>query len=117
MFPGTILIQIARNIRQDLINIRNPIMIIVYPEMFNPPFINAINAVNNEVSDSNIWLLVKLICCGLDIIYSMIRMVIASILSGMVMVSYVVLTIFLYVTLRRRWRILLEFMKNDMVII
>lgn len=117
MYSNTILLQIARNIRQDLINVRNPIMIIVHPEMFNPPFISAINTADNEVLDSNIWLVVKLICCGLDIVCSMVRMVIASMLSGMIMVSYVVLTIFLYVTLRRRWRLLLEFMKNDMLII
>lgn len=117
MYSNTIFIQFARNIRQDSINVRNPIMIIIHPEMFNPPFISAINSVYNEVPDSNIWLLVKLLCCGLDIVYSMIRMVVASMLSGMIMVSYVVLTIFLYVTLRRRWRVLVEFIKNDMLII
>ena len=117
MLAYRILILAARNIRQDLINIRNPILIIIHPEMFNPPFINAMNTVNDELTDSNIWLAIKLIGCGLDTVYSIIRMMVASLFSGMIMVNYVILTIFLYVTLRRRWRLVLEFMKNDILIV
>lgn len=117
MMIDEILVLVGRNIRLDLVNFRNPLTIIVHPELFNPPFINALNTVNNDVNDSTIWLIVKLLGCVLDTVYSILRMMIASMLGGMIMVSYLVLSIFLYVTLRRRWRIVFEFLKNDILIV
>lgn len=89
----------------------------VHPEKFNPPFIRAINALNEETTDTSTWLVIRIICFLLDVLYSVLRLVLATAMTGMIVVCYVVLTTFLYVTLRRRWRLLFEVMKSDILVV
>ncbi|KAK6462199.1 hypothetical protein DFJ63DRAFT_313342 [Scheffersomyces coipomensis] len=126
-----LLVLAFNNVWNDLVeNVyqKSPISVIIQPENFEPPFTNAFNTFFNITAESgtnfvysgsklpylNIIISVfSVILAELDIIYCIIRLAIAT---GLIL-SFVGLAVFFmiwcYITLYRRWSLLITFVKSD----
>ena len=123
------MLMIFRNIKNDILtNIFNrpPILIIFNPDAFNPPFTSGFNeyfnvtttAIINEYSNVPIinYTIVGLsiLLAGLDVVYSIVRILISTIFIGFFVGSLVFFALWFMVTATRRWKlIILLFQNND----
>ncbi|RCK65834.1 hypothetical protein Cantr_01470 [Candida viswanathii] len=124
-----LMVMIARNIKDDILtNIFNrpPILIIFNPDAFNPPFTCAFNEYFNVTTTSIIneyssvpminYAIISLsvLLAGLDVIYSIIRILISTVFIGVFVGSLVFFGLWFMVTVARRWKlIVLMFQNND----
>ncbi|EER33752.1 predicted protein [Candida tropicalis MYA-3404] len=119
---------ICRNIKDDILtNIfhRPPILIIFNPDAFNPPFTGAFNEyfnvtttsiINNYSNASMINYAIiglSILLAGLDVIYSIIRILISTIFIGVFIGSLVFFGLWFMVTAARRWKLIIILFQNN----
>lgn len=122
---------ILRNIRNDFqINIlsRFPLLLILNPDAFEPPFTNGFDEffnvtttttsiIHNQYSNIVImnYMIVgfSILLAWLDIIYSILRLAISTIIVGMFMGSMLFFSIWFYVTVSRRWKVMILVIQNN----
>ena len=119
---------VSRNIADDLKNNilnRPPILLILNPDSFEPPFTNGFDEYFNVTSTALLGqysnskaanyaiVALSIVLAGLDIIYSIIRLSISTMLMGAFLgVSY--FGLWFVVTASRRWKlVVLLFQNND----
>ena len=114
---------VSRNIADDLKNNilnRPPILLILNPDSFEPPFTNGFDEYFNVTSTALLGqysnskaanyaiVALSIVLAGLDIIYSIIRLSISTMLMG------AFLGLWFVVTASRRWKlVVLLFQNND----
>ncbi|EGW31525.1 uncharacterized protein SPAPADRAFT_140190 [Spathaspora passalidarum NRRL Y-27907] len=120
---------IGRNIRNDLVaNIfeRFPLLLIINPDSFQPPFTNGFDEyfnvtspsiMNNQYSDVIVvnYMIVTLsiLLAGLDIVYSIIRLSISTMIVGLFLGSMLFFSVWFLVTASRRWKVLVLMFQNN----
>ncbi|KAK6455206.1 uncharacterized protein RJT20DRAFT_1049 [Scheffersomyces xylosifermentans] len=103
-----------------------PVMLILNPEMFEPPFTNAFDECFNVTNSSLLgnrfsefevvnYLLVGLsiLLAGFDVIYSVLRLLLAGILLGLTVGLTLFFLIWVYVTYIRRWKLVILFFNDN----
>lgn len=97
----------------------NPLSIIFSPELFGPPFTNALdqwyNVTGGETAmvpgsyrspESWLFLAVAIVFAALDIVYSAIRLFSAGLIVGCALCMTVFTTTWIYITVKCRWLLL-----------
>mgnify|MGYP001069801350 FL=1 len=120
---------VSRNIADDLKNNilnRPPILLIFNPDSFEPPFTNGFDEYFNVTSTALLGqysnskaanyaiVALSIVLAGLDIIYSIIRLSISTMLMGAFLASLLFFGLWFVVTASRRWKlVVLLFQNND----
>lgn len=120
---------VSRNIADDLKNnilSRPPILLILNPDSFEPPFTNGFDEYFNVTSTALLGqysnskaanyaiVALSIVLAGLDIIYSIIRLSISTMLMGAFLGSLLFFGLWFVVTASRRWKlVVLLFQNND----
>ncbi|AOW28320.1 hypothetical protein MEM_02762 [Candida albicans L26] len=120
---------VSRNIADDLKNNilnRPPILLILNPDSFEPPFTNGFDEYFNVTSTALLGqysnskaanyaiVALSIVLAGLDIIYSIIRLSISTMLMGAFLGSLLFFGLWFVVTASRRWKlVVLLFQNND----
>lgn len=120
---------VSRNIADDLKNNilnRPPILLILNPDSFEPPFTNGFDEYFNLTSTALLGqysnskaanyaiVALSIVLAGLDIIYSIIRLSISTMLMGAFLGSLLFFGLWFVVTASRRWKlVVLLFQNND----
>ncbi|KGR10792.1 hypothetical protein MG5_02748 [Candida albicans P57072] len=120
---------VSRNIADDLKNNilnRPPILLILNPDSFEPPFTNGFDEYFNVTSTALLGqysnskaanyaiVALSIVLAGLDIIYSIIRLSISTMLMGAFLASLLFFGLWFVVTASRRWKlVVLLFQNND----
>ncbi|CAX42807.1 conserved hypothetical protein [Candida dubliniensis CD36] len=120
---------VSRNIIDDLkSNILNkpPILLILNPDSFEPPFTNGFDEYFNVTSTALLGqysnskaanyaiVALSIVLAGLDIVYSIIRLSISTMLMGAFFGSLLFFGLWFVVTASRRWKlVVLLFQNND----
>ncbi|KAL6452788.1 hypothetical protein SBY92_000129 [Candida maltosa Xu316] len=119
---------LGRNFKDDIVNNlcgRSPFLVIAYPDSFEPPFTNTFNeyfnvsstAIINEYSSINIVnysiISLSIFLAGLDIIYSIFRLLISTFLIGALVGSIVFFGLWFTVTATRRWKLIILMIQNN----
>ena len=120
---------VSRNIADDLKNNilnRPPILLILNPDSFEPPFTNGFDEYFNVTSTALLGqysnskaanyaiVALSIVLAGLDIIYSIIRLSISTMLMGAFLGSLLFFGLWFVVTASRRWKlVVLLFPNND----
>lgn len=120
---------VSRNIADDLKNNilnRPPILLILNPDSFEPPFTNGFDEYFNVTSTALLGqysnskaanyaiVALSIVLAGLDIIYSIIRLSISTMLMGAFLRSLLFFGLWFVVTASRRWKlVVLLFQNND----
>jgi hypothetical protein len=97
----------------------NPLSIITSPELFGPPFTNALdlwyNVTGGETAmvpgsyrspESWLFLAVAIVFAALDIVYSAIRLFSAGLIVGGALCMTIFTTTWIYITVKCRWLLL-----------
>ena len=120
---------VSRNIADDLKNNilnRPPILLILNPDSFEPPFTNGFDEYFNVTSTALLGqysnskaanyaiVALSIVLAGLDLIYSIIRLSISTMLMGAFLGSLLFFGLWFVVTASRRWKlVVLLFQNND----
>ena len=120
---------VSRNIADDLKNNilnRPPILLILNPDSFEPPFTNGFDEYFNVTSTALLGqysnskaanyaiVALSIVLAGLDIIYSIIRLSISTMLMGAFLGSLLFFGLWFVVSASRRWKlVVLLFQNND----
>lgn len=131
---------IFKNIKDDFIAnfvTRLPLLLVVDPDSFEPPFTNGLNdflemvnlttvtdleQLNIPVSSRDLIyytmieysiLLLSVIFAGFDILYSMLRLCMSAVVIGGLVSVLAFCTIWLIVTLTRRWKLISMIIRNN----
>ena len=120
---------VSRNIADDLKNNilnRPPILLILNPDSFEPPFTNGFDEYFNVTSTALLGqysnskaanyaiVALSIVLAGLDIIYSIIRLSISTMLMGAFLGRLLFFGLWFVVTASRRWKlVVLLFQNND----
>ena len=131
---------IFENIKQDFVaNFvkRLPLLLVIDPDSFEPPFTNGLNDfldmvnltsiadlqhLNITVSNKDLIyytineygiLLLSIVFAGFDILYSMLRLCISAVVIGGLVSVIGFCTIWLIVTLNRRWKLIAMIIRDN----
>ncbi|CCG22074.1 hypothetical protein CORT_0B03660 [Candida orthopsilosis Co 90-125] len=131
---------IFKNIKDDFIAnfvTRLPLLLVVDPDSFEPPFTNGLNdflemvnlttvadlqQLNIPVSSRDLIyytmieygiLLLSVVFAGFDILYSMLRLCMSAVVIGGLVSVLAFCTIWLIVTLTRRWKLISMIIRNN----
>lgn len=131
---------IFKNIKDDFIAnfvTRLPLLLVVDPDSFEPPFTNGLNdflemvnlttvtdleQLNIPVSSRDLIyytmieysiLLLSIVFAGFDILYSMLRLCMSAVVIGGLVSVLAFCTIWLIVTLTRRWKLISMIIRNN----
>lgn len=131
---------IFKNIKDDFIAnfvTRLPLLLVVDPDSFEPPFTNGLNdflemvnlttvadlqQLNITVSSRDLIyytmieygiLLLSVVFAGFDILYSMLRLCMSAVVIGGLVSVLAFCTIWLIVTLTRRWKLISMIIRNN----
>ena len=130
---------VFRNVKDDIVAnfvVRLPLLLVIDPDSFEPPFTNGLNEffemVNvtaiaksglavTSVSRDDLYytmmeygvLLLSIVFAGFDILYSMLRLCMSAVVIGCLVSVLGFCTIWLIVTISRRWKLLSMVIRNN----